>query len=169
MNSFIASVNAVLPIFLMFSLGYLLRKIKLVDDDLVSRVNRLVFKIFLPLMLFNNIYQSDLTKVFNVKLIVFAILSVVITFILSLLFITSIRKEPKRRGAMIQAIFRSNYVILGIPVITALFGEKNTVIPSLLAAFVVPVFNLLAVITLEVFRGNKPQLTQILKSIIKKR
>ena len=68
---------------------------------------------------------------------------------------------------MIQALFRSNYVILGIPIVKALFGDEVSAVPSLLAAFIVPIFNLLAVITLEVFRGSKPDLLKIIKSIIK--
>lgn len=167
MNSLIVSINAILPIFLMFALGFVMRKIHLVDDDLVSRVNKLVFKIFLPVMLFNNIYSSELKSVFNVKLIIYAVLSVIGIFVISTIYITSIRKAPKQRGAMIQALFRSNYVILGLPIIIALFGEESSAVPSLLAAFVVPVFNLLAVITLEVFRGKKPKLSKVLISIIK--
>ena len=167
MESLIVSINAVLPVFLMIALGYLLRRIKLVDDDLVSRVNKLVFRVFLPIMLFNNIYTSDLKGVFNPKLVIFAPLSIIVIFTITTIFVVKLRKENKRRGAMIQALFRSNYVILGIPIVKALFGDEVSAVPSLLAAFIVPIFNLLAVITLEVFRGSKPDLLKIIKSIIK--
>lgn len=167
MESLIVSINAVLPVFLMIALGYLLRRIKLVDDDLVSRVNKLVFRVFLPIMLFNNIYTSDLKGVFNPKLVIFAPLSIIVIFTIATIFVVKLRKENKRRGAMIQALFRSNYVILGIPIVKALFGDEVSAVPSLLAAFIVPIFNLLAVITLEVFRGSKPDLLKIIKSIIK--
>ena len=167
MESLIVSINAVLPVFLMIALGYLLRRIKLVDDDLVSRVNKLVFRVFLPIMLFNNIYTSDLKSVFNPKLVIFAPLSIIVIFTIATIFVVILRKENKRRGAMIQALFRSNYVILGIPIVKALFGDEVSAVPSLLAAFIVPIFNLLAVITLEVFRGSKPDLLKIIKSIIK--
>lgn len=167
MTSFIVSVNAVLPIFIMFAVGFIMRKVNLVDDDLISRTNKIVFRVFLPIMLFNNIYSSDLKSVFNPRLVLFAPTSVFILFLLATLFVVLIRDESKRRGAMIQALFRSNYVILGIPIIVAIFGEESSAIPSLLSAFVVPVFNLLAVITLEVFRGKKPSFFKVLKSIIK--
>jgi len=167
MESLIVSINAVLPVFLMIALGYLLRRIKLVDDDLVSRVNKLVFRVFLPIMLFNNIYTSDLKGVFNPKLVIFAPLSIIAIFTIATIFVVTLRKENKRRGAMIQALFRSNYVILGIPIVKALFGDEVSAVPSLLATFIVPIFNLLAVITLEVFRGSKPDLLKIIKSIIK--
>ena len=137
------------------------------DDDLVSRVNKLVFRVFLPIMLFNNIYTSDLKGVFNPKLVIFAPLSIIVIFTITTIFVVKLRKENKRRGAMIQALFRSNYVILGIPIVKALFGDEVSAVPSLLAAFIVPIFNLLAVITLEVFRGSKPDLLKIIKSIIK--
>lgn len=166
MESLIVSINAVLPVFFMLALGYFLRIVKLVDDNLIMQANKLVFRVFLPVMLFNNIYKSDLKSIFNPKLIIFGISSVIIIFLISLLFVTTIRKDNKRRGAMIQALFRSNYVILGFPIVNALFSSSSA-IPSVLAAFVVPVFNLLAVITLETFRGVKPNFLKIVKSILK--
>ena len=92
MESLIVSINAVLPVFLMIALGYLLRRIKLVDDDLVSRVNKLVFRVFLPIMLFNNIYTSDLKSVFNPKLVIFAPLSIIVIFTIATIFVVILRK-----------------------------------------------------------------------------
>ena len=67
---------------------------------------------------------------------------------------------------MVQAIFRSNFVLFGLPVAVSLCGENNVGPTSLLVGFVVPVFNVLAVICLEAFRGSKPDFRKIFKGII---
>lgn len=55
---------------------------------------------------------------------------------------------------MIQGIFRSNFVLFRIPVATALVGEGKVGTTALLIGIVVPLFNLLAVVSLETFRGG---------------
>ena len=57
-NSFIFAVNAVSPILIMVVIGYILKKVKLLNEELAKSINKLVFKVFLPIMLFNNIYKN---------------------------------------------------------------------------------------------------------------
>ena len=76
-------------------------------------------------------------------------------------------KLPERRGVLIQGMFRSNYVIMGIPVATALLGADQLGTVSILIAVIVPLFNMLAVVVLEVFRGQKPKPLHILGQIAK--
>ena len=166
MESFIIALNSVLPIFLMLALGYFLKQIKLIDETMITKVNKLVFKVFLPILLFKNVYTSQLKSVFNLKLILFAPIVVILLYLLSIPIICKLRKDNRRRGAMIQAIFRSNFVILGIPIISTIYNNEPSAVPALLTAIVVPLFNFLAVITLEVFRGEKPRISKILRSII---
>lgn len=92
---------------------------------------------------------------------------VLLTFGLSLGYTLLTEKLPERRGVMIQGMFRSNYVIMGIPVATALLGADQLGTVSILIAVVVPLFNMLAVVVLEVFRGQKPKPLHILGQIAK--
>ena len=166
MDSFIIALNSVLPVFLMLALGYFLKIIKLIDNELITKGNKLVFKVFLPTLLFKNVYTSQLKSVFNLKLILFAPIVVIVLYLLSIPIICKLRKDNRRRGAMIQAIFRSNFVILGIPIISTIYNNEPSAVPALLTDIVVPLFNFLAVITLEVFRGEKPKISKILRSIV---
>ena len=54
------------------------------------------------------------------------------------------------RGALIQSLFRSNYVILGVPLSYAIYGEQGSAIASMLIALVIPMYNVLAVIILAI-------------------
>ncbi|OJT80428.1 transporter, partial [Clostridioides difficile] len=75
-------------------------------------------------------------------------------------------KDNKTRGALIQGVFRSNFVIFGIPVTISLFGDKSIGVTSLLIAVIVPMFNVLSVVILEIFRGGKVNIKHMIKSVL---
>lgn len=166
MENFILSFNVVTPLFLIMSLGYGLKYIKLLDKKTLNSMNSICFKVFLPILLFFNIYQSDIKSSFNINLILFSVSSVIILFIILCFIIPKIEKDNRKRGVMIQGIFRSNFVIFGMPVATSLYGEGNIGTTALLIAVIVPLFNLLSVISLEMFRDGDINLKKILKGII---
>ena len=143
MENFILSFNVVTPLFLIMSLGYYLKYIKLLDKQTLNIMNSVCFKIFLPILLFFNIYQSDVKSSFNINLIIFSVSSIVILFIILCFLIPKIEKDNKKRGVMIQGIFRSNFVIFGMPIATSIYGEGNIGTTALLIAVIVPLFNLL--------------------------
>ena len=55
MNSFLTALNAVLPMFLMLSLGVIVRRIRLVDEHTLNQLNRLCFRAFLAVNVYYNI------------------------------------------------------------------------------------------------------------------
>ena len=162
----ILSFNVVLPLFLMIVLGYSLKRIRVYDEHTISGVNQLVFKVFLPLLLFINIYQTDVTGIFDLKLMLVALLGVLGSFFMTWLIIAWIEKDNRKRGVLIQGIFRSNFVIFGTPVTTSLFGGEATGAAALLVAVIVPIFNMLSVVILEIYRGSRINVPKILKGII---
>ena len=166
MENLILSFNIVLPIFLILSLGYILKKLKILDELTTKNMNSINFKVFLPLLLFYNVYKTDLSVVFNPKLLIFSIISVILVFLLLFIIIPLLEKDNRKRGVIIQGIFRSNFVIFGVPVCEALFGQNATGVASMLIAVVVPLFNFLAVICLEIYRGGNINFKKIIKGII---
>ncbi len=165
MENLIISFNVVLPLFLCISLGYFLKRIKMYDESALKTMNKLCFKVFLPIYLFNSVYNTDLSAAFNIKLIGYAVAGLVVLWGVLMLLIPRLEKDDAKRGVIVQAIFRSNFALFGLPVATSLCGEANIGPTSLLLGVVVPVLNVLAVITLETFRGGKPSVKKMLKGI----
>lgn len=161
------SANAVLPMCLVMALGYGTRRLGWIRREEISAINKIAFRIFLPCLLYYNVYCSDPSGSFDPLLMAYAVGGVLLTFGLSLGYTLLTEKLPERRGVMIQGMFRSNYVIMGIPVATALLGADQLGTVSILIAVVVPLFNMLAVVVLEVFRGQKPKPLHILGQIAK--
>lgn len=165
MDNLILSFNVVLPIFLCILLGYFLRRIHMVDTPSLNVMNKLCFKVFLPIYLFNNIATTNLAAAFNGKLLATAYLGVTAQFILLMLLIPRLEKENPRRGVLIQAMFRSNFALFGLPLALSLCGTEKVGPTSILVGFTVPLFNILAVVSLESFRGGKPSVKKMAKGI----
>jgi predicted permease len=154
----------------MMSVGYGLRKLKITDAPSLNVMNKLVFRVFLPLLLFLNIYSLEPEEALNhenITLLIITALSVLATVLLSHMILSRTVKDRKKCSVMIQGIFRSNLVLFGIPIATSIYGENRIGIVSLLAAFIVPLFNVLAVTVLEFYRGGKVSLKRVLFSIFK--
>ena len=166
MENLILSFEVVFPLFAVMALGYLIRRLNLFGDETVRQMNNVVFRFFLPVLLFRNVYNTNLSGTFNPKLTAFAVISVLCSFVLAFGAVMLLEKDNRKRGVLIQGIFRSNFIIFGIPVTISLFGDKSAGIASLLIAFIIPIFNLLAVLVLEIFRGGKVNFKKVLKGIV---
>lgn len=166
MENLILSFSVIMPIFLMMILGYVLKKFGIFDKNTTEKLNKSVFKVFLPLLIFYNVYTSEIAEVFNLSLILYSVISILIIFSLSLLIVTIFEKDNAKRGVLVQGIFRSNFVIFGIPLSVSLYGDEIVGTAAVLIAVITPLFNLLSVIVLEIFRGTKPNILKILKGII---
>ena len=161
------AINAVLPLFLTMAVGYFLRQIHFVDEPLLKKLNKLVFNVFLPLLLFINIYQSDLETSFRLKTILTAVCSVLALFVVLCVVVPLIEKDGPRRGVIVQGIFRSNYILFGAPLVFGVFGDQGMGTVSVISAFVVPLYNMLSVAALETFSQGQVNVKKILKGIVK--
>ncbi|MDY3239823.1 MAG: AEC family transporter [Anaerovoracaceae bacterium] len=166
-ENFIISLEAVAPMFIIMAIGVLLRKRNFLNETEVKKLNKLVFNVFFPCLMFSNIYGAEVGEAFDKKLILYCILMILAVFFTAMAVIVKIEPENKNRGAMIQAIYRSNFVIMGIPIVSNIFGGEQLATAAIAVTIVVPLFNVLAVVVLEIFRGGKPSPLHILKGIAK--
>lgn len=160
-------LNAVLPIVLIMAAGYLSKRAGLLQEHDITRGNKIVFNIFMPLSIFQSIYRSDFSTAVNGALLAFALLGVLAAFLLGALYTRLAVRDRKARSVVIQGIYRSNFLIIGYPLAQALVPEADMSCVAVLAAFVVPLLNVLAVICLQVFNGQKMEPKKLLLSIVK--
>ena len=157
MKNIIVSFNVIAPVFFLMVLGYLMvNYTSLADRKLTKQANAIVFKIFLPCMLFYNVYQSDIGAEIHsrIKLCIWAAGGLLILFVLLCLIVPKVVKQENQQGVVIQGIFRSNYVIFGVAVVQNMYGVKSTTTAAILSAILVPMYNFLAVVALSIF-GEK--------------
>ena len=163
LSNFLVCINAVIPLFILLVIGYLVRRTGLLKDEEVHRFNHMVFLVFFPPLMFQNLYGNNDGFLPDGKLLLFAVPFILCVILLSIPLVRKIEKNPRSQGAMIQAVYRSNFILMGLPVAINIFGKGNVSQTALLIAVIVPMYNVVSVIILESFRGSKPDIGQILK------
>ena len=152
LESFLVALGVVFPMLVMMASGVILRKTGMADRPLVRRVDAINFHLFLPCLLFYNIYNVDLAQDFSVEVLAFAAAGLVLSLALSLLIVPRLVHRRDQVGVVVQAIVRSNFVMFGLAVTEYIYGEGNAGVAALLSAVVVPAMNVIAVLLLEYWR-----------------
>lgn len=165
MASFMLAFGAVFPMFCYMALGRLIGWLKWLDYEDFRKVNNVIFEFFIPCMLFSSIYNSDFREQANFRLIALVLITVLLIFGLSWLLIPRFVAEPRNQSVLIQAVYRSNYVLFGMLLAANIYPGADLGVVAALAAFLVPLFNILAVILFESFRGGRVTLAVILQKI----
>jgi len=129
-------------------------------------MNNVVFRVFLPTLLFSNIYKTDFTKITSFGLLGYSVLAILTMFVFYMITIPRLIDDNRKRGVLVQGICRSNFIFFGMPMAATLYGGASAGIASLMVGVVVPLVNITSVIALEYFRGNTPDYPKILKGII---
>lgn len=167
-ESFLVAFNAVAPFLVLLGIGFAAVRLKFTDRPFMNRLNALNFKLFFPFLMFNNVYGAKPENMPSLKLILTGVLSVSLLVVVLVLVVPKIIKENPRRGVVIQGIFRSNFIIYGIPLTTYVFGEEKSSVCGMMILIMVSLFNIAGVIVLEMFReGGKIRPKQLLLGIAK--
>ena len=134
----------------------------------MDKLNTFNYKLFFPFLMFNNVYSAKPENMPSVKLMVTGVLSVSLLVVLLVIIVPKIVKENPRRGVIIQGIFRSNFIIYGIPLTTYVFGTEKSSVCGMMIMIMVSLFNVSAVIVLEMFReGGKIRPKQLVLGVVK--
>ena len=167
MDSLIFALTAVAPLILLVAIGYTLKKIGFMNDSFSKMAKKLVFRVFLPATLFLNTYNIKNLAEMDFSYIYYVVAVVVSAFLLAIPLVIAVARKRERRGVLIQVVFRSNFALVGLPLASSLFGSEGEAVATLLSAVVIPIFNVLAVISLSLFRddGGKPSIKKILLGI----
>ncbi len=166
MDTLLFAINSVMPIILLMALGYFLKKINFVNDNFLKIANKYVYKIALPALLFYNIYKIESFNNILWNQIVFAVIGILILFIIGIIVVRLFVPDSRQKGVIVQVVFRANFAIIGIPLAQAIGGEIAVVHLSMISAVAIPLMNILSVIALTMYTEEK-QPGQLKKTLIK--
>lgn len=162
MENLIFSLNATIPIFLMMLLGMLFRKLGWMDEVFAAKMNKFVFLVPLPVLLFEQLATVDFSEVWDIKFILFCFVVTAISITISTL-ISLLWKDRSIKGEFIQATYRSSAALLGIAFIQNIYGTAG--MAPLMIIGSVQLYNIMAVVVLSVF---KPGNNSFDKALVKK-
>ena len=155
MDNLIFSLNATVPIFTLMVLGYLFRKIGLIDEKAAAWMNKFVFKAALPVLVFKDLADQDFAKTWNGKFVLFCFAATSISIAVIALLSKWVVKDRAKRGEFIQSSYRSSAALLGIAFIHNIYGESASGMGPLMILGSVPLYNIFAVIVLMLTAENE--------------
>ncbi len=148
--------NVVAPVFLLVALGYFVKKINVINENFVDVTSKFVFNVSLPALIFINIAEIDLRSAIDLNQIIYIYSATLISFLIIWILTIPFIKEAKNLSVFVQGAYRSNYAIVGLAIISKLFGSSALGKASIILAFILPLYNILAVIILTVpFRKER--------------
>ena len=150
MKELIFCLNATMPVFLLMILGYIFRRVGVIDLEFADKMNRFVFLALLPALLFKELSLSDFSAIWDLKYLLFCFF----TTFLSILIMC------------ISSIFLKDRSIRG----EFVYGEAKIV--ALMVIGAVPLYNVASVVILMLLRPEQGKLNRVvlkntLKGVIK--
>ena len=140
----------------------LFRKLGWMDEVFAAKMNKFVFLVPLPVLLFEQLATVDFSEVWDIKFILFCFVVTAISITISTL-ISLLWKDRSVKGEFIQATYRSSVALLGIAFIQNIYGTAG--MTPLMIIGSVPLYNIMAVVVLSVF---KPGNNSFDKALVKK-
>ncbi len=155
MDSFLISFNAVFPFAIYLGFGYAVRRSGLADLEFLRKLNRVAFRAFYPLLMFNNMYSIGDSFPLSGKYFMLAVVSLAVTIAAACIAVPRLVSDRKKIPVLIQGIYRSNILLFAVPLVQNLFGDADVVKAAALVVIVVPVYNISATILLELYSGKE--------------
>ncbi|MGI6230872.1 MAG: AEC family transporter [Tractidigestivibacter sp.] len=167
MDDLIFSLNATLPIFLTMLVGTFLRKVGVMDEKFTDYLNSFVFKVALPVLLFQDLATQDFASAWDGRYVLFCLVATALSILLIVCVSHFVIHDTPRRGEFIQVSYRSSAAILGIAFIQNIYGTATTGMAPLMILGSVPLYNLVAVLDLTLTAPStgekKPTVGQLLR------
>ena len=168
MAGFLLSFNVVFPMCILMTLGYALKRGIHITDSTLRQINKMIFTIFLPVVLFKNIYTSDFVTDVNPLLLLFGAAGSCVTFIILYFLMPHFVKSRSDAATLVQGIFRSNNVLFGLTIVGAIYPEGEVLgMVSLLAALTVFIYNTLVVFLFESYRDSTMNVKSVILGVAK--
>ena len=167
LNILRTAFNAIAPIVLLIAVGYFLRRKHLMNEEFVRIGGKLGFSLFLPCSLFMNVYNIGSLEAIGWDMVAYSVAMVCVMFLLGIPASGLATRDPRRRGVVMQCVFRSNVAIVGLPLARALGGEAAAAATSVIIAFTLPVLNIGAVTALSLYVGGQDKHVDFRQILIK--
>ncbi|MBQ6972620.1 MAG: AEC family transporter [Synergistaceae bacterium] len=166
-ESFVAALKVVCPMMIMMAVGWLCRVKGVISRPAMKEYDRVIFNVFMPLLLFKNIYEMDFSGGFAHKEMIYAGVCLFVIFALCMRMPAYLTDDPRKSCVIGQAVVRCNYIIFGVAVSEALYGEGNIGMVVMLGVVVVPAINIFSAIILEAGRSGKSSPGKLLLAVLK--
>ena len=148
LDNLLFSLNATMPIFFVMVIGWSLKKFGFLDETTTAKLNQLVFKFFLPALLFMDLATEDFAAIWDTGMVLFCFIVTAASIAIAIVLSAILSKNKAERGEIIQAAYRSGVATLGIVFMTNIYADASMMALIILGS--VPLYNIAAVVILYI-------------------
>ena len=116
----------IFSIIIMIGLGYFLKRIDFLSKKDMDPFNKIVMYVLMPCMIFNAIYNADLSSLPELSILPFIILiSSIITGIISYFILKRLHFDDKKIWSVLVTVMIANTAFMGYPVNLGIYGQAG--------------------------------------------
>ncbi|TVP95379.1 MAG: hypothetical protein EA374_04110 [Acholeplasmatales bacterium] len=154
MDSFRFAFDALAPLISLALLGYVLRRSGVLSDAFIDVLNRYIFVVALPVLVFLAMARIDDVSALSLMLLGIAVGAVTLSVVLGLVSSRVLVRSGREKPVVVQAFFRGNFVLIGIPLVTQVGGLEALAIMVILNAFLIPLTNTLSIVVFSLYQAE---------------
>ncbi|MEM7563913.1 MAG: AEC family transporter [Pseudomonadota bacterium] len=166
----LTTISAIAPIFLIIITGYVLFRVRLVNESVWSAIEHICFYLLMPFLIIRTLSRADLGTVPILDFVSVILVAILGMSSLLILIQALIRKRFPQSGPSFSSIFQGAtrfHGFVAIAVIGPLYGDAGLTYAALALAVMVPLLNVITVVVLSIY-GNtdsRPEFIPICKKI----
>lgn len=158
----ISVLEMIVPIAIAFSLGVMMRKLKLMDDNGCATIKSMVSKVLLPVILFNAFLFAAYSKDSMAIIIVFFIAMIAVLGIGFLM-----RRFIPERAKYFPFVFATiEGGTIGYPLLAMLYGTRGTSDMAIIDVAHTVFLFLIAIPLMQAADGNEPDFKKLMKNAV---
>ncbi|MEG1557349.1 MAG: AEC family transporter, partial [Oscillospiraceae bacterium] len=163
------SFNAVFPVLFLVVTGIILKTKGVITDGFSTTASRLTYTVAFPMSVYREISLLDFSNPVSSEFYIYCILSVIIPVIFLCFVVPHYVKDEARAGAFIQSSYRTNFLLIGLPIASSVFSPTEMIPIVMATAISIPLYNVMSVFVFSKFGGSekKANICSIILSIVK--
>ncbi len=137
-----------LPLLILVLVGAATKKAGILNDDTATKINEVVFKVFLPCMLFSSFFKGE-SATTSGDFYLYCVAALAVFFVIVNVIALALSKEKTARAALAHGMFRGNTIIYGVPLASGILSESDVAKVVATLGLLVCVANLLGILCVE--------------------
>lgn len=157
----------IINLFCLIFVGFFLRKFKIVDENTMTGLNKLIFNVLFPVKIMMSFYNVEFGNDLSLKYFVY--LNVMFLFHIFLTFYFSKITNKDKSVAVLEAngMSRGNFIIMSFPILSVLFGDKGIVMAGAITGISQFFYNFYTVSMFESLVGENNSKKTLLINVVK--
>jgi len=147
-------LNTIFVILIMIFLGYFLKRIDLLNTKDIDVLNKLVFNVAMPCLIFSSLYSANLSNTLDLAIMpVICLIVGTVSGLIVFIILTFKNYSKKQKWSVVVPVVIGNTAFLGFPIVLGIFGQ-TALIRAIFYDIGTPIFFLFLSIILMVNFGG---------------